>query len=80
MKIKCDECGWRGDNSETLTAQNPFDLMEEITGCPRCKAIERLVAACDEPGCWCTVTCATSIRGGYRMSCALHAPGGKQKR
>lgn len=77
MKIKCSVCGWRGNKSEMLAAQNPFDPTEEITGCPKCKAVECIVAVCDEPGCWLEVTCGTPTGGGYRMTCGLHAPEGK---
>lgn len=39
MRVFCSECWWYGENTEVLTAQNPFDPGQSITGCPGCKSV-----------------------------------------
>lgn len=74
LKIKCNECVWRGLESEMLTAPNPFDADDSIIGCPQCKSVNSLFNACDEPGCWLSVSCGTPTPGGYRSTCGKHQP------
>lgn len=74
MKIRCDECNWRGQASEVLTAPNPFDESEDIEGCPNCKTIGELFVVCDEPDCWRNATCGTPTKNGYRQTCGKHQP------
>jgi hypothetical protein len=74
MKLICEECGWLGQDSEMLKAPSPFDPEHTIVGCPRCREVETLVVACDEPGCSAKVTCGTPTPDGYRNTCGKHAP------
>lgn len=76
MKVICDSgrCGWRGNSVELLTATNPFDDTDTITGCPSCKSIDSCVNACDEPECWQQATCGTPTATGYRTTCGKHRP------
>ena len=75
-KVKCNEyhCLWKGTKEQQFTATNPFNVTEEIVGCPECKEINTLVTVCDEPGCWVSVSCGTPVTGGYRSTCGKHAP------
>lgn len=73
-KVLCPECHWHGLNSEALSAPNPFDLKNVVTGCPRCKSVDSLLVACDEPGCWRETSCGTPTPLGYRRTCSTHAP------
>jgi hypothetical protein len=78
----CEACNWVGNESELLTAQNPFDIDSEIAGCPACKSINTLIRACDEPGCNRTATCGWPSPSGYRATCAQHykpVAAGKEK-
>ena len=68
---RCKECGWKGEDSEMLLAQHPFDESTTITGCPVCKAAEPFEQLCDSceqvAGCgWPTPD------GGYRRTCGKH--------
>lgn len=65
-------CGWRGKSADALTAPNPFDQEDIITGCPKCKEIGSLAIACDEPDCWATATCGWPSDSGYRTTCGKH--------
>jgi hypothetical protein len=75
-KQVCDgrHCDWHGTSDEVLRAKNPFDTEEEIWGCPKCKSIDSLYLACDEPGCWKMVSCGTPTPSGYRSTCGKHRP------
>lgn len=75
-KVVCDErrCGWRGLESEMLSAPSPFDATDTIYACPQCKTINSCFMACDEPGCWLGVCCGTPTPTGYRNTCSKHAP------
>ncbi len=71
---RCEACEAISIESALLTAPNPFDADQTITGCPACKAIEGFAVLCDEPGCDRPVTCGFPlIRGGYRNTCSNHA-------
>jgi len=76
FKVKCDECDWQGMNEEILTAQNPFDVEDNISiyGCPQCKSSIKLVSVCDEPYCWEYSSCGTPTADGYRRTCGKHKP------
>lgn len=67
-------CNWRGTDAEVLHAPNPFDPEDEISGCPKCKEINSIYRACDEPGCWDRVSCGTTTPNGYRQTCGKHRP------
>ncbi len=73
-KWLCNDCGWNGAGDEYLVAPNPFDSEEEITGCPRCRQVNTLEQACDEPGCRRRATCGTPAASGYRNTCYEHNP------
>ncbi len=75
-KVKCNErrCGWRGTSDQQLSAPNPFEEGETIWACPKCKSIDSIVYACDEPGCWGAVSCGMLTSGGYRNTCFDHRP------
>jgi Zn finger protein HypA/HybF involved in hydrogenase expression len=66
----CRSCDWVG--TEHLYAANPFDPHTDIVGCPKCKAVEDLCSACDEPGCNREATCGFPDPGGYRRTCHKH--------
>ena len=72
MKVRCEECNWIGDEEEILTAKNPFEETETITGCPKCKSVDSLRIACDEPGCVEFSSCGTLTKEGYRNTCYKH--------
>jgi phage FluMu protein Com len=73
LRFVCDACGWLGNESDLLVAANPFDATASITGCPKCKNIDDLVNACDEPGCQRHASCGFPTQYGYRRTCGLHA-------
>jgi len=76
MKCCCQErrCDWVGDDSEMLTAPNPFDGSALVV-CPKCKTLESSVfTACDEPDCNRAATCGTPTPTGYRSTCYDHMP------
>lgn len=73
-KIHCNECSWRGIKDELLSAINPFDADDEISGCPKCKGINCFTLCCDEPDCWQNVSSGIPTPGGYRQTCHIHAP------
>jgi hypothetical protein len=70
----CCECNWRGTASEVLTAPNPWDDTDEVVGCPNCKNVNTIVAACDVAGCWKDASCGTPTPTGYRHTCFAHRP------
>ena len=67
-------CNWHGTSDEVLRAPHPFEPGEEVWGCPKCKSIDSLYLACDEPGCWETASCGTPTPAGYRSTCGKHRP------
>lgn len=48
-KWVCKEC----DQTvfEHLSAPNPFDATDTVSGCPCCKSVNSLLQACQYPGC-----------------------------
>lgn len=71
---KCRECGHICTTAEMLTAPNPFADTAEICGCPDCKAVESLSAACAIEGCKRDGTCGGhGADGVYRTTCYEHA-------
>ncbi len=80
VRFRCDECGWIGDESEIITAPNPFEALEVVSGCPRCKAVDQFTNTCDEPGCDKDAGCGWPTKdGGYRRTCYEHSNNGKEK-
>ena len=70
----CQSCDWIGDAAELLWAPSPFDPEQQLCGCPKCKAVDDVVEACDEPGCNRASSCGfpTSL-GKYRRTCFEHS-------
>ena len=68
----CGGCYWLGDDAELLHATSPFDPDDTIVACPRCKAVNAVENACDEPGCNQPATCGFPDPGGYRRTCFRH--------
>ncbi|MEY4376120.1 MAG: hypothetical protein RJB26_670 [Pseudomonadota bacterium] len=68
----CKSCDWIGNGAEVLRAPSPFDAAETIVGCPKCKAVEDMAQACDEPGCTRQATCGFQTKQGYRQTCGEH--------
>lgn len=75
LRWMCQSCDWIGNDGELLRAPNPFDAGDTIVGCPKCKAVEDIANACDEPGCGQEATCGFPAPGGYRRTCGKHANG-----
>ena len=73
-KVRCEECGWHDYKGRYLTAPNPFDKGEIITGCPQCGSVDSMQAVCDEPRCKMPVSCGTPTKDGYRCTCSKHYP------
>lgn len=77
MKVCCQErrCDWIGEDTEMLSAPNPFNSAEMLTVCPECKTLDNSVwTACDEPGCNRAATSGISAPTGYRNTCYDHMP------
>lgn len=72
----CQDCDWRGGESELLRAPNPFadENPDEMIGCPRCREPNTMRQACDESGCWREASMGTPVHGGYRRTCYDHRP------
>lgn len=77
-KVICP-CGWYGTEDKVLEALNPFDDLDILVGCPRCKDVNTIVTACDELGCWKPIECGTPTADGYRSTCSRHRPIRQQK-
>ncbi len=73
MRMVCEECGARIAGT-VLSATNPFDPEDVITGCPNCKSVNRLRTTCDEPECWEPDTMGIGTTKGYRRTCWEHRP------
>lgn len=71
-RYKCMQCEHICNEGEFLTAPSPFDSTETIVGCPRCKSVDSLVTACDEPGCNKEATYGWPSDKGYRHTCGEH--------
>lgn len=72
-RVRCIECDNIHAENTLLTAPNPFDPTEIVTGCPTCKSVDSLVAVCDEPGCDKEVSCGWGSPSGYRHTCYEHS-------
>lgn len=71
-KVSCSECNWQGHENEVLIAPNPFNLSDNVKGCPKCYGINSINRICDEPGCLKITTCRFSTVNGYRRTCGRH--------
>ena len=70
----CSECGYKIMDFELLTAPNPFNPEDTISGCPKCLSAGEFQGACDEPGCNQVSTSGTPTPNGYRRTCYKHHP------
>ena len=78
-KWKCEECDTITDEDKILIADSPFDPANIITGCPVCRSVNSLQAACDEYGCKKLATCGFPTAEGYRVTCGEHMRKYKEK-
>lgn len=69
---RCEECRAIHDDSELLTAQNPFDAAQDINGCPKCAAVDNFTQVCDVGGCEQEASCGWPSESGYRRTCFRH--------
>jgi hypothetical protein len=74
-KLKCNGCGHNGVLTDLLSAPNPFDAEETISGCPVCMSINRFDTVCYAAGCWSIAGDGRPHPDGvYRWSCHRHIP------
>ena len=68
----CRECAAVSDTP--LEGRNPFDPNELVYGCPACKAVGTLEAACQMSGCDRPSVCGVPDVGGFRYMrlCGYH--------
>ena len=71
-RLYCRECGWVGESHEALRAPHPFAEEGEIAGCPACREVERMGAACDVPSCSMQATSGLMVEGAYKLLCSYH--------
>ena len=71
-KLKCSECGWKGDAKDILKAPSPFDPDDELYGCPKCKMANELITVCEHQGCWKEATNGGIVDGEYKRACFEH--------
>ena len=72
-KFRCGECGAVHEQKELLTAPNPFDINDTISGCPSCRSACEFTQICDEPGCANGAGCGWPSDSGYRRTCFKHS-------
>lgn len=70
---RCDECEEIFNETDLLTAPNPFNANETVAGCPACKSVNCFTNICDEPGCTRPASCGFPVPGGYRRTCYDHS-------
>lgn len=70
----CEECHRVCENDDVLRAPDPFTTDGTLVACPHCRTAEKLVGACDEPGCTRPSSCGTATPSGYRRTCHNHIP------
>ena len=71
---RCDGCRKVSSDSELLTAPNPFNPDDTLTGCPHCFACDQFDMLCSTPGCNLLATCGgPGADGAYRQTCGDHA-------
>jgi hypothetical protein len=74
LRWMCNSCDWIGGDAELLRAPSPFDPEDTLCACPKCKAVDDLHNACDEPGCTQKAHCGfPTPDGGYRRTCSRHS-------
>jgi hypothetical protein len=71
----CDECGWHGNNPESVMIPMYANRDEAIDVCPKCRCVKSsLSVCCEEPGCKNEASCGTPHQTGYKRHCHLHPP------
>lgn len=73
-KWLCTECDRVSADDALLMAPHPFMADQVITGCPLCREAERLLTACDWPGCAKASSSGTPTPDGYVLRCWDHSP------
>jgi len=70
---RCSEnhCGWRGLETDILTALNPFEP-GILHACPQCKSIGSTEMECEVAGCRSHASCGTPTTSGYLRCCGKH--------
>lgn len=71
-------CRWHGEDTEILTAPDPFNEGCTLQACPECRE-QSLTAGCDEPQCRDEATCGTPTPDRYRVTCSRHRPKGDKE-
>ena len=71
-RYRCQSCHGIFPGDLMLTAPSPFDVNDELRGCPLCKAPERIKMLCDVEGCYLDYSCGFSTPTGYRLTCFKH--------
>ena len=72
---RCEACDSISLATELLTAPNPFNPEQLLTGCPICKHAEGFTKLCDRSGCDRVATCGFPVGpelGGYWRTCDRH--------
>lgn len=71
---RCNECGQAHEESQLLTAPNPFAPTEEIYGCPNCKEIGSFRLICQVGDCENDASCGRARFRGFRYAhlCGVH--------
>jgi len=77
-RIRCGYCTDVYTKDVQLSAPNPFDPKDMLTGCPFCKSVNMGTWVCDEPGCSEPCTMGTPTPAGYRITCWKHYPDRKE--
>ena len=70
---KCTQCGAVMQDSEVLSAPNPFRPRDYVVGCPSCLSIETLAQACCKIGCDQFGVATAWTEEGNRLFCSEHA-------
>jgi hypothetical protein len=70
----CRQCGVSTKTDQLLKAKNPFNIEDEIVGCPSCKTIDDFYEVCDEQFCTSEASCGFPDEFGvYRRTCFKHS-------
>ena len=75
MRLRCGACEVEIEDSQRLTAPNPFDGTDVLFGCPTCKSVDTWTRMCDVEGCRRIVSCGYPDGDRYWMVCLDHYKG-----
>lgn len=70
--VRCTNCDYIIPINKMLTAKNPFDAKDKITGCPMCKQVNTMVIICEIEGCKNYLAAGMKINENYRLLCSKH--------